>query len=74
MKRLQAYKFQLMPNGEQTRLMRKFCGSCRFVYNYALQIQKENHEAGKPFISYVWTVSRNMRYSCAAANGPKNKI
>jgi len=53
MKRRQAYKFQLIPNGEQTRLMRKFSGCCRFVYNYVLQLQKENHEAGKPFISYV---------------------
>ncbi|CAK0754246.1 transposase [Gammaproteobacteria bacterium] len=53
MKRRQAYKFQIMPNGEQMRLMRKFAGSCRFVYNVALKLQKENHEAGKPFIGYV---------------------
>ena len=36
MKRLQAYKFELMPNGEQIRAMRRFAGSCRFVYNKAL--------------------------------------
>ena len=36
MERLQAYKFELMPNGEQIRAMRRFAGSCRFVYNKAL--------------------------------------
>ena len=27
--------------------------ACRFVFNKALAIQKENHEAGNKFISYV---------------------
>ena len=53
MKRLQAFKFELMPNGEQLRSMRRFSGSCRFVYNKALALQKENYEAGDKFISYV---------------------
>ena len=35
MKRLQGYKYELRPNGEQQRLMRRFAGSCRFVYNKA---------------------------------------
>lgn len=39
MKRLQAYKFELMPNGEQQRQMRCFAGACRFVYNKALAWQ-----------------------------------
>ncbi|MGZ9188327.1 MAG: RNA-guided endonuclease InsQ/TnpB family protein [Candidatus Binatia bacterium] len=51
--RLQAFKFELMPNGEQARDMRRFAGSCRFVYNKALAMQKENHEAGNKFIGYV---------------------
>lgn len=33
--------------------MRRFAGSCRFVYNKALALQKENHAAGKKFINYV---------------------
>ena len=33
--------------------MRRFAGSCRFVYNKALALQKENHEAGNKFIGYV---------------------
>ncbi len=53
MKRLQAFKFALMPNGEQQRDMCRFAGSCRFVYNKALALQKENYEAGNTFISYV---------------------
>jgi len=42
-----------MPNGDQLRDMRRFSGSCRFVYNKALALQKENHEAGNKFIGYV---------------------
>ena len=53
MKRLQAFKFQLIPTGEQQRDMRRFAGSCRFVYNKALALQKENFEVGNKFISYV---------------------
>jgi putative transposase len=51
--RLQAYKYELMPNGEQERAMRRFAGACRFVYNKALALQKENRAAGKKFIGYV---------------------
>lgn len=50
MKRLQAYKYELKPNGEQQRAMRRFAGSCRFVFNKALAMQKANHEAGEKFI------------------------
>jgi len=51
--RLQAYKFELKPDGEQLRGMRRFAGSCRFVYNKALAMQKENHETGNKFIGYA---------------------
>ena len=53
MKRLQAYKYELKPNGQQLRHMRRFAGSCRFVFNKALALQKTNHEAGNKFIGYV---------------------
>ncbi len=46
MKLLQAYKFRIEPNGEQQRLMRRIAGSCRYVWNKALAIQRANHEAG----------------------------
>ena len=53
MQRLQAYRFELRPNGEQQRLMRRFSGSCRFVYNKALAIQQERHKAGEKKLGYA---------------------
>ncbi|MDN0075484.1 transposase [Crenobacter sp. SG2303] len=53
MQRLQAFKYELMPTGEQQRDMRRFAGACRFVFNRALALQKANHEAGGKFIGYV---------------------
>ena len=32
MQRLQAFKYELMPHGETQRQLRRFAGSCRFVY------------------------------------------
>ena len=58
MKRLQAYRYELIPNGDQLRDMRRFSGLCRFVYNKALALQKENHEAGNKFIGYVAMAAR----------------
>ncbi|PJW39911.1 transposase, partial [Escherichia coli] len=52
MKRLQAFKFQLRPGGQQEREMRCFAGACRFVFNRALARQNENHEAGNKYIPY----------------------
>lgn len=53
MQRLQAYRFELQPNGEQQRLMRRFAGSCRFVFNKALALQQERHEAGEKKLGYA---------------------
>lgn len=53
MKRLQAFKFQLRPNGQQERDMRRFAGACRFVFNRALALQNENYEAGNKYIPYT---------------------
>jgi putative transposase len=33
--------------------MRRFAGACRFVFNKALAMQKENYEAGNKFIGYL---------------------
>lgn len=33
--------------------MRRFAGACRFVFNRALALQNENHEAGNKYISYT---------------------
>lgn len=53
MQRLQAFKYELMPDGNQQRDMRRIAGSCRFVFNKALALQTANHEAGNKFICYV---------------------
>jgi len=53
MQRLQAFKYELMPSGQQQRDMRRFCGSCRFVFNKALALQQANHAAGAKFMNYV---------------------
>jgi|SRR5271156_585316 len=41
MERRQAFKFELMPSGEQQRMIRRFAGSARYVYNHALALQQE---------------------------------
>src|SRR5574343_1978651 len=53
MQRLQAFKYELTPNGEQQRQMRRFAGSCRFVFNKALALQKERYEQGEKKLGYA---------------------
>ena len=53
MQRRQAFQYELKPAGGQQRLMRRYAGSCRFVYNKALALQQANHDAGEKFIGYV---------------------
>jgi len=53
MQRLQAFKYELMPNAEQQRDMRRFAGSCRFVYNKALALQKQRYEQGEKKLGYA---------------------
>jgi hypothetical protein len=50
MQRLQAFKYELRPNGAQRLHMGRFAGSRRFVYNKALALQKTHYEAGGTFI------------------------
>ena len=53
MERRQAYKFELIENGEQERLMRRTAGCVRFVYNKALSLQKQMYElCGKKHTRY----------------------
>ncbi|MFU2081544.1 RNA-guided endonuclease InsQ/TnpB family protein [Gallibacterium anatis] len=39
-----AFKFEIMPNGEQSRKIKQFCGCCRFVFNWALAWQNEQYQ------------------------------
>ncbi|WP_444984400.1 RNA-guided endonuclease InsQ/TnpB family protein [Halomonas mongoliensis] len=53
MQRLQAFKFELIPNGEQVRKMRQFAGMVRFVFNRGLALQKERYAAGEKKLGYA---------------------
>ena len=53
MLQLQAFKYELRPDGQQERQMRRFAGSCRFVFNKALALQKERHEQGEKKLGYA---------------------
>jgi len=52
-KRLQAFKFELRPDGTHRRQMRCFAGSCRFVYNKGLALQKARFDAGETKLTYA---------------------
>src|ERR1700687_6110679 len=51
-KRLQAYKYQIKTNGTQERQLRQFAGSCRFVWNKTLAMQKERLDSKESCLSY----------------------
>jgi len=53
MQRLQAFRYELRPDGQQERQMRRLAGACRFVYNRALALQKERLEAGEKKLGYA---------------------
>jgi putative transposase len=53
MQRLQAFKYELIPDGEQQRNMRRFAGACRFVFNKALALQKERYEQNENKLGYA---------------------
>ncbi len=52
-KRLQAFRYELRPNGQQARQMRRFVGACRFVFNQALALQQQRRAAGEKRLSYA---------------------
>jgi len=53
MLRKQSYKFEAQPNGEQLRNLRRFAGACRFVYNKALALNKEQYEKKEKRLGYA---------------------
>jgi putative transposase len=68
--RRQAFKCELRPSAEQRRLMRRFAGACRFVYNRALTLQRERYERGESRPGYralcreltAWRASEELRW------------
>ena len=53
MQRFQAFKFELRPNGQQQRQMRRFAGACRVVFNKALALQKDRYGRGESKLGYA---------------------
>ncbi|AGW92461.1 transposase IS609 [Ralstonia pickettii DTP0602] len=79
MQRLQAYKYELMPTGEQQRNMRRFSGSCRFVFNKALALQKARYEQGEKKHGYaglckLLTEWRNSTETAWLADAPVHPL
>lgn len=79
MQRLQAFKYELMPDGEQQRQMRRFAGSCRFVFNKALALQKERYEQGEKKLGYaglckLLTEWRNCAETAWLADAPVHPL
>ena len=79
MQRLQAYKYELKPNGEQQRNMRRFAGSCRFVFNKALAMQKALYEQGEKKLGYAGlckalTTWRNAEDTAWLADAPVHPL
>ena len=50
---MQAYRFRLRPDRNQARKMRQTAGSCRFVYNMGLEVQKSRFDKGLPKLGYA---------------------
>ncbi|WP_176049080.1 RNA-guided endonuclease TnpB family protein [Burkholderia sp. BCC1644] len=53
MQRFQAFKYELIPTGEQQRQMRCYAGACRFVFNKSLALQQERYERGEKKLDYA---------------------
>ena len=79
MRRIQAFKYELMPNGEQQRDMRRFAGSCRFAWNKALAMQKARYEHGEKKLGYAGlckalTTWRNSTDTAWLADAPVHPL
>ncbi len=79
MQRLQAYKYELRPDGQQERQMRRFAGSCRFVFNKALALQKARYERGEKKLGYaglckLLTEWRNSAETAWLADAPVHPL
>ena len=55
----QAFKFELMPNGEQIRRINQFCGCARFVSNHALALQNVQY-AQDNSVTFSYTKIANL--------------
>lgn len=49
------YKFRIYPDKEQSKLINRTLGCCRFVYNHFLAVKQEQWKANRKSISYIDT-------------------
>ncbi|WIM84519.1 transposase [Gallibacterium anatis] len=54
-----AFKFEIMPNGNQIRRIKQFCGCSRFVFNRVLAWQNEQYEQDNSF-KFSYTKIANL--------------
>lgn len=67
MKRLQAFKFKLKPSADQQRNLHCYAGSCRYVFNKALALQKQRHASGEKKLNYAGLCKQLTQWR----NGPE---
>ena len=48
-----SYQYELIPNGEQVRKLKQFCGCCRFVFNRGLEEVKKYYDTTGYFLNYA---------------------
>ena len=48
---IKTLRVMLIPSNEQSTRLFQFAGTARFAYNWALEAEKKNHEAGNEFLS-----------------------
>jgi putative transposase len=70
---------ELRPDGQQERQMRRFAGSCRFVFNKALALQKERYERREKKLGYaglckLLTEWRNSTETAWLADAPVHPL
>jgi putative transposase len=73
MQQLQAYKFEIMPIGEQERNMRRYAGACRFVFNKALAWQIDAYAKDNTINFSYAKLANKTKASCLYETGTHSK-
>ena len=48
---IKTIRVMIIPNNKQKTRLFQFAGTARFAYNWALEEEQKNHEAGNKFLS-----------------------
>ena len=81
MKRIQAFKFRLVPTPERERLLSRHAGCVRFVWNKALDLQTKRLESGMPLLAYgdlaklltLWRSSEEYGFLANGSSQPQQQ-